>query len=124
MRLSISSEPASVWPAPEDVQQSDALLTVTCELVAYALLQVRLCTSDKQQLGHRISSGTTGLLCPKRCYARSSVLKYCQPAESAAKDVGLGKAVRAMRRGEKSLIEVEPPYGYGSKGNVLELLDP
>ncbi|KAK9836886.1 hypothetical protein WJX74_010450 [Apatococcus lobatus] len=37
--------------------------------------------------------------------------------ESAAKDVGLSKAVQTMRRGEKSLIEVEPQYGYGSKGN-------
>ena len=37
-------------------------------------------------------------------------------AETAARDVGLGKAVKTMRRGEKSLIEVEPQYGYGSKG--------
>lgn len=45
-----------------------------------------------------------------------------QSAESASKDVGLGKAVKTMRRGEKSLIEIEPQYGYGSKGNMLELL--
>ncbi len=42
-------------------------------------------------------------------------------AESATRDVGLNKAVATMQRGERSLIEIEPQYGYGSKGEVSML---